>query len=74
MNERMLELALLAGLKKAHGADREYMGDFDWREFADLIVRECVQIGGPEDSYTDEWFKAKTDSVNKIKQHFGVEE
>jgi hypothetical protein len=74
MNERMLELALQAGLKKAHGADREYIGDFDWRQFADLIVRECVQIGGPEDSYTDEWFKAKADSVNKIKQHFGVEE
>ena len=74
MNERMLDLALLAGLKKAHGSDREYMGDFDWRQFADLIVRECVQIGGPEDSYTDEWFKAKADSVNKIKQHFGVEE
>jgi hypothetical protein len=74
MNERTLDLALLAGLKKAHGSDREYMGDFDWRQFADLIVRECVQIGGPEDSYTDEWFKAKTDSVNKIKQHFGVEE
>jgi hypothetical protein len=74
MNERLLELAKQAGLKKDHGSDREYMGDFDWRQFADLIVRECVQIGGPEDSYTDEWFKAKADSVNKIKQHFGVEE
>jgi hypothetical protein len=74
MNQRILELALQAGLKKEHGADREYIGDFDWRQFADLIVRECVQIGGPEDSYTDEWFKAKADSVNKIKKHFGVEE
>ena len=42
--------------------------------FAELIVRECVQVGGPEDSYTDEWFKAKADSVNKIREHFGVEE
>jgi hypothetical protein len=44
------------------------------RKFAELIVRECVQVGGPEDSYTDEWFKAKADSMAKIKQHFRVEE
>jgi hypothetical protein len=74
MNERMLELALQAGLKKEHGSDREYVGDFDWRQFAELIIRECVQVGGPEDSYTDEWFKAKADSMAKIKEHFGVEE
>ena len=43
-------------------------------KFAELIVLECIQVGGPEDSYTGEWFKAKVDSVNKIKQHFGVEE
>jgi hypothetical protein len=47
---------------------------FSKEKFAELIVRECVQVGGPEDSYTDEWFKAKADSVQKIKQHFGVEE
>jgi hypothetical protein len=43
MNERILELAKQAGLKKEHGADREYMGDFDWRQFAELIVRECIE-------------------------------
>ena len=44
MNERILELALQAGLKKEHGSDREYIGHFDWRQFADLIVRECAEI------------------------------
>jgi len=43
-------------------------------KFAELIVKECIQVGGPEDSYRDEWFEAKADSVSKIKQHFGVEE
>ena len=43
-------------------------------KFAELIVRECIQVGGPEDSYTDEWFEAKVDSVQKIQKHFGVEE
>ena len=47
---------------------------FDKEKFAELIVKECIQVGGPEDSYTDEWFKAKADSVNKIREHFGVEE
>ena len=46
----------------------------DLLTFAELIVKECIQVGGPEDSYTDEWFKAKADSVAKIKEHFGVEE
>jgi hypothetical protein len=70
MNERTLELALQAGLKKEHGSDREYIGDFDWREFADLIVRECA---GMVADAVDHREPAST-YVGKIKQHFGVEE
>jgi hypothetical protein len=44
MNERMLELARQAGLKKEHGSDREYIGDFDWRLFGDLLVKECTAV------------------------------
>ncbi len=44
MNERMLELARQAGLKKEHGSDREYVGDFDWRLFGDLLVKECAVV------------------------------
>jgi len=44
MNTRMLELAKQAGLKKEHASDREYIGDFDWREFGDLIVQECAAL------------------------------
>jgi hypothetical protein len=73
MNERMLELALQAGLKKEHGADREYMGDFDWREFADLIVRECMDIAKYHTPDTEEceytWL-----IHDKIQEYFGVEE
>jgi hypothetical protein len=46
----------------------------DLEFLVEMVVRECIQVGGPEDSYPDDWFKAKADSVNKIKQHFGVEE
>jgi len=75
MNERIKEL--MVELKKTvstHRGDAVLIGYDEIEKFAELIVRECIQVGGPEDSYTDDWFKAKADSINKIKQHFGVEE
>ena len=69
MNERIKELLSQAGVHY------EVMPkDTVYEKFAELIVRECMEVGGPEDSYRDEWFNAKVDSVAKIKQHFGVEE
>ena len=79
MNERTLELAQQAGLKKDHASDREYLGDFDWREFAELIVRECAdQIVSQGKDWIDfapsqigsrpEYWKM----AQHIKQHFGV--
>lgn len=44
MNGRMLELAIAAGLKKDHGSDAEYIGDFDWRLFGELIVKDCKDL------------------------------
>ena len=67
MNERIREL-----IQKADRKCSETRGVYD-EILAELIVAECIQVGGPEDSYTDEWFKAKADSVNKIRKHFGVE-
>jgi hypothetical protein len=74
MNERIKELMKEANkditLGKPFWSALEEFSE----KFAELIIRECIQIGGPEDSYTDEWFEAKADSVAKIKKHFGVEE
>jgi hypothetical protein len=44
MNEKMVQLAIRAGLKKDHASDKEYIGDFDWRQFAELIVQECMTV------------------------------
>jgi len=44
MNNRLLELARQAGLKRDYGSDREYLGDFAWQEFAELVVKECLDI------------------------------
>ena len=79
MNERMLELALQAGLAKEHGADREYIGDFDWRQFADLIVRECVMVVDSTPlgygDYREQIEKSMRNiCVGMLKAHFGVEE
>lgn len=72
MNERMLQLAIHAGLKKPHASDREYIGDFDWRKFGDLIIRECLEQVRDEVQYECDWELA--DSVTKrVMEHFGVE-
>ena len=44
MNERIKELARQAGLIAPYGSDREGLSDFDYREFADSIVWECMKI------------------------------
>jgi hypothetical protein len=68
MNERLLELAKQAGLKKDHGSDREYLGDFDWREFAELIVHECI------DTVLDctVEYTTRPQIANELREHFGV--
>ena len=55
--------------------DSEY-GEFDKEKFAELLVRECVQVvddmADPEDS--ERYFWAIQNVSQKIKKHFGVEE
>ena len=64
MNERLIELAKQAGLKKEHASDREYMGDFDWREYGELIVRECIRVVDKDDGATH--------VRELLEEHFGV--
>jgi len=80
MNERMLELAKQAGLKKDHASDREYIGDFDWRLFGDLIIRECMdQVEQAKNSHFVSLDDAKRMAhfvdvtKKKVQKHFGVE-
>lgn len=68
MNERILELAKQAGLKKGHVSDREYIGDFDWREFAELIVRECC------DMFVELRNRPADLAVKDVQKFFGVKE
>jgi len=75
MNERLIELAKQAGLKKDHASDREYLGDFDWRQFADLVVKECVTVmydDAVERKVPPDIDKTPTYYVKAILEHFGV--
>jgi hypothetical protein len=76
VNPRTLELAQQAGLKKTHGSDREYMGDFDWREFAELMVRECVAVmydNAIERRVPPDIDKTPAHYAVAVLKHFGIE-
>ena len=82
MNERFIKLALDAGLLNYvdHETPRRYFvhghaEQEDVEKFAELIVRECIDIAGKEDF--DVMMKEGypcSQTAKKIKQHFGVEE
>jgi hypothetical protein len=68
MNKRIKELAREAGMNIVDDKFSTY-GKFV-EKFAELIIAECMEVVGPEDSYADIWFSAKADCVNKLRQHF----
>ena len=80
MNERIRQLAeQVVGPSRLFGGDFALMGNEQVEKFAELIVRECINIG---DNYEDilgnepECFNCRKVAygiVDKIKQHFGVE-
>jgi hypothetical protein len=67
MNDQLIkDLARKAGLIAPYGSDREGLRDFDYRMFAELIVKECIDVVG----------KATTspNGYQALMKHFGVEE
>ena len=74
MNERIRELAEQANFANKDEESIEY--------FAELIVRECIQVSEPvlDEPYEDmtEFGKGLVEgqdvAIEKIKQHFGVAE
>jgi hypothetical protein len=83
MNERIRELAEQAGLWRQH-YDIGEESPSNLEEFAELIVRECIMVcwpGGESDvlyeqaNAIDKAFIDGQDAcVERLKQHFGVEE
>ena len=76
MNDRIKELALQAMTYVTHNpkANKLNSGDMFDEKFAELIVRECIDIIAP---YTVRMSKPGEEYLHpilEIKQHFGVEE
>lgn len=40
MNDKIRELAIQAGLTAPYGSEHEGLADFDWRKFAELLIKE----------------------------------
>jgi hypothetical protein len=70
MNELIQELARQAGLNAPYGSDHEGLRDFDYKKFAELIVRECASIIESQD--VDPTFRHRMSWA--MKKHFGVKE
>lgn len=72
MSDRVKELAKKAGLIAPYGSDREGLRDFDYREFAKLIIEETLKevdercYGRGENSWHYE------DDKKWIRMHFGI--
>ena len=69
MNERIDELMIQAGAKFEflHGV---HYDDFQYRKFAELIVRECLdKVAEAAHARRDPFF-----AYSQILEHFGVEE
>ena len=68
MKEKVKELALQCGAWNQVYNNKEFMVDrtFNIEKFAELIVRECIDIA-------DEYDGAGSTIVNRIEKHFRVE-
>ena len=80
MNERIKELAEQAGIDFFNSTDPEYSGREyceAWTEqqqkFAELIVQECLYIVEGEDDCGPDTKSVRL-AMERMKQHFGVEE
>jgi hypothetical protein len=71
MTERIRELAIQSGLNAPYGSDHEGLRDFDYRKFAELIIRECSTIA---DKWVDDTDNGQNYPSEMIQQHFGVKE
>ena len=76
MNERIKELALQAMTYVTHNpkANKLNSGDMFDEKFAELIVRECIDIAQDRANFPGFPPNDVNDIIDEIREHFGVEE
>jgi histone acetyltransferase (RNA polymerase elongator complex component) len=77
MNERIQQLEKQSYTEARHELGGTYMA-FDKEKFAELIVKECMElVSATKDlAIEDGWNvdEAMSTAINDIEEHFGVEE
>ena len=77
MNERILNLVgqarIFAWENETHWSANLERDKLFEEKFAELIVRECLNIVEPTEDSGDEWCVTLKGAAQEIKQHFGVE-
>ena len=76
MNERIRELALQAMTYVTHNpkANKLNSGDMFDEKFAELIVKECIDIAQDRANFPGFPPNDVNDIIDEIREHFGVEE
>ena len=80
MNERIRDLKEQALIWAVETLDPDALNDNEWgvaidEKFAEVIVRECVQVCADRGTHHDGLYSAWADDCSKrIGKHFGVEE
>ena len=73
MNERIKQLLNQAGIYQPDRFDA-IDGSNQMEKFAELIVRECLNIVESTEFIGDGWRVTLEETAQEIKEHFGVEE
>ena len=76
MNERIIELANKANETVGHTfrlEDAKQLHEL-MEKFAELIVRECMEVAHPKLTDVGEWAAGMRLVQKRLKHHFGVEE
>ena len=73
MNERIKELIKQATTIEEHKWGVSY-DNFDKEKFAELIVRECIDIAQDRANFPGFPPNDVNDIIDEIREHFGVEE
>ena len=73
MNERIKELIKQATTVEEHKWGISY-DNFDKEKFAELIVRECLDIAQDRAAFDGFPPNDVNDIIDEIREHFGVEE
>lgn len=71
MNERIKELAVKAGIYGLARLDGTFENEAEVKKFAELIVRECIDIVSPYAIRMENFDGGHP--IDDLKKHFGVE-